>query len=72
MTPKPKFKITLPPELEVGIQKLLFEVGRVGAKAAAASVRSVASDVRKRIKEVDQRVREVEERAKARSGEDDE
>lgn len=70
--PPNKFKISLPPELEIGLQKLLFQVGQAGAKAAAAGAKSLVSDVRKKVKEIDQRLAHAEKVARERSGNDDE
>jgi hypothetical protein len=68
MTEKKRFQIPpLPPAMQLALGAALKEVGRVGAKAIAAGVKSVAVDVRKAVREADEYLQSVEEKAGEKS-----
>ena len=68
----PRFTFKLPPQAELLFKQALMEVGKAGAKAAAAGARSLVTDVRKRVKEIDQRLAHAERIAKEKAKDEDE
>ena len=68
---KKPFSFQIPPQMQLALGMALKEVGRVGAKAIAAGVKSVAVDVRRAVREADEYLQGLEERAGDRSKEDE-
>lgn len=66
-----RFTFRLPPQAELLFKQALIEVGKVGAKAAAAGAKSLMGDVRRRVKDVDQFLARAEKVAKERAKEDE-
>lgn len=68
----PRFTFKLPPQAELLFKQALMEVGKAGAKAAAAGMKSVVSDVRRTVKQIDQRLAHAERVAKEKAKDEDE
>lgn len=71
-----KFKMPkvppMPPEVQKYLHEALFQIGRTGAKAAAAAMGSAVGDARKTVKKVEKRLREIQENAERLSSKEEE